>query len=50
MVASYSGGRWSKPSAVDNGTSISQLSCVAIDACAATDTSSNVLFYSAATG
>ena len=47
MVASYAGGRWSKPSAVDNGTSISQLSCVAMNSCAAIDTSNNVLFYSA---
>ena len=48
VVASYSGGHWSKPSAVDNGIPISQLSCVAMNSCAAIDTSNNALFYSAA--
>jgi hypothetical protein len=47
MVASYAGDGWSAAATVDNGATINQLSCVALNSCVATDQIDNVLFYSA---
>jgi hypothetical protein len=46
-VASYAGDGWSAAITVDNGATINELSCVALNSCVATDQIDNALFYSA---